>query len=222
MRKALSAGFFDHPTVSVARGLLGKFLVVRRSSPRVRRINGKEFAVMITEVEAYDGFHDKASHAARGKTKRNAPMFGHAGHWYVYFTYGMHWMLNIVTGKKGYPAAVLIRGVNGIHGPARLTKKLKIDGKFDDLPANRKTGLWIEDGGFRLVGEKIYPPKFSAGKLGRMNPPSPSPPAGLAGLRKGDSLSWRIKKSPRIGVSYAGKYWAGRHYRFFIEEPNLI
>ena len=177
---------------------------------------------MIIEVEAYDGFHDKASHAARGKTKRNAPMFGHAGHWYVYFTYGMHWMLNIVTGKKGYPAAVLIRGVNGIHGPARLTKKLKIDGKFDDLPANRKTGLWIEDGGFRLVGEKIHPPKFSAGKLGRMNPPSPSPPAGLAGLRKGDSLSWRIKKSPRIGVSYAGKYWAGRHYRFFIEEPNLI
>ena len=226
MRKALSAGFFDHPTVSVAKGLLGKFLVVRWSSPQVRQGRDRIEAFMITEVEAYDGFHDKASHAARGKTKRNAPMFSPSGHWYVYFTYGMHWMLNIVTGKKGYPAAVLIRALAPCHvspvacrhlqGPARLTKKLKIDGKFDDLPANRKTGLWIEDGGFRLVGEKIYPPKFSAGKLGRMNPPSPSPPAGLAGLRKGDSLSWRIKKSPRIGVHYAGKYWAGRHYRFFI------
>lgn len=215
MRKVLSRGFFNHPTVSVAKGLLGKFLVVRHSSPQVRRMNGKEVTMMITEVEAYDGFRDKASHAARGKTKRNMPMFGSAGRWYVYFTYGMHWMLNVVTGKRGYPAAVLIRGVSGIHpvrgplqrsgkclwrftsngvkGPARLTKKLKIDGRFDNLPANRKTGLWIEDRGLRLAGEKIYPPKFSSGKLGR------------------------VKKSPRIGVAYAGKYWAGRHYRFFIE-----
>ena len=66
---------------------------------------------MITEVEAYDGPRDKASHASRGLTPRNAPMFGEAGRFYIYFTYGMHWMLNIVTGKRGYPAAVLIRGV---------------------------------------------------------------------------------------------------------------
>ena len=65
---------------------------------------------MITEVEAYDGFKDKASHASRGKTERNKIMFEKAGKWYVYFTYGMHWMLNVVCGQKNYPAAILIRG----------------------------------------------------------------------------------------------------------------
>ena len=81
---------------------------------------------MITEVEAYDGFADRASHAARGKTPRNAPMWGKAGAWYVYFVYGVHEMLNIVTREEEYPAAVLIRGVEGISGPGRLTKKLAI------------------------------------------------------------------------------------------------
>ncbi|MEK7193670.1 MAG: DNA-3-methyladenine glycosylase [Patescibacteria group bacterium] len=201
MRKALSAGFFDKPTVSVARSLLGKFLVCK--VPPTRGRSGRRshvIAAMITEVEAYDGFRDKASHAARGKTKRNTPMFGQPGYWYVYFTYGIHWMLNVVTGKVGYPAAVLIRGLHGINGPARLTKKLNVDGRFNNLPANRKTGLWIEDRGYKLRNGKIYPP-------------SPR-------LRKGDSPGRRIKKSPRVGVSYAGKYWAGRHYRFSIKESS--
>lgn len=100
---------------------------------------------MITEVEAYIGFKDGASHASRGKTKRNAPMFGKPGHWYVYFTYGMHWMLNIVTEREKYPAAVLIRGVQGVYGPGRITKFFRIDESFNRKPASRKTGLWIED-----------------------------------------------------------------------------
>lgn len=98
---------------------------------------------MITDVEAYDGFKDKASHANRGQTSRNKVMFGPAGHWYVYFTYGMHWMLNVVTGKRDFPAAVLIRGVREASGPARLTKFLKIGGKFNGKPATKRTGLWI-------------------------------------------------------------------------------
>jgi len=110
---------------------------------------------MIVEVEAYDGFKDKASHAHRGKTARNAPMFGEAGRWYVYFTYGMHWMLNIVTGPKDYPAAVLIRGVKGINGPAKLTKFLKIDKRFNNKLATRAAGLWIENHGVKIKKHKI-------------------------------------------------------------------
>jgi len=135
--KLLKRDFFERPTLVIARGLIGKYLV--------RRINGRTMSLMITEVEAYDGFDDEASHASRGQTIRNTPMFGEAGTIYVYFTYGMHWMLNIVCGKEKYPAAVLIRGVEGITGPARLTKALKIDKHFNGKTLSKNVGLWIED-----------------------------------------------------------------------------
>lgn len=140
MRKILKEDFFERDTLTVARGLLGKYLV--------RTWQGSEYAYLITEVEAYDGFEDTASHAHRGETKRNAPMFGHAGMWYIYLVYGMYDMLNIVTGKHGYPAAVLIRGAQGVSGPGRLTKKLHITRTLNALPASRRSGLWIEDRGF--------------------------------------------------------------------------
>ena len=132
----------------MAEELLGKFLMRRLPS-------GEIMARMILETEAYDGFHDKASHASRGKTNRNTIMFGHAGFWYVYFTYGMHWMLNIVTREKEYPAAVLIRGVEGLNGPARLTKELQIDKNLNGAPASKKSGLWIEDRGIKIPKNKI-------------------------------------------------------------------
>lgn len=147
MKKVLGQIFFSRFTISVARGLLGKYLV--------RRIGKKTIARMITETEAYDGVSDKASHAHRGITKRNEVMFGPAGYWYVYFTYGMHWMLNIVTGKKGYPAAVLIRGTHGISGPARLTKFLRIRKEMNNKKASQVSGLWIEDRGVKIPASKI-------------------------------------------------------------------
>lgn len=110
---------------------------------------------MITDVEVYDGFKDRASHASRGRTERTKIMFGPPGHWYVYFTYGMHWMLNIVTREEGYPAAILIRGVEGISGPARITKALGIDGRLNGMPAEKKSGLWFEDRGIRIAKKKI-------------------------------------------------------------------
>ena len=92
MNKILTADFFDRPVVDVAKDLLGKSLV--------RKIGTQEIHLEINEVEAYDGPQDLACHGRFGKTKRTEPMFGPAGHFYVYFVYGVHWMLNIVTARK--------------------------------------------------------------------------------------------------------------------------
>lgn len=128
-------------TAKLARWLLGKVLV------RARR--GRETAALITEVEAYDGPHDRASHAHadRGRTPRNAVMFAPGGHWYVYLCYGAHEMLNLVTGPRDYPAAILIRSVEGIIGPGRVTRALGIDRKLNTMAATPANGLWIEDHG---------------------------------------------------------------------------
>ncbi|OGZ52854.1 MAG: hypothetical protein A3B25_01010 [Candidatus Ryanbacteria bacterium RIFCSPLOWO2_01_FULL_48_26] len=206
MRRILTKKFFNRPTLAVARDLLGTFLVRRYPSKKLLRqrsrqvgtsrgkslnhVRDRETAVMITEVEAYDGPGDMASHAHRGKTKRNEVMFGEAGRWYVYFVYGMHWMLNIVTGPTGYPAAILIRGAvttrRGkkvlINGPARLTKFLAIDKEFNGLAAISKTGLWLEKRG---------------------NPVHSS----------------CIIRKKRIGVEYAGA-WAEKRYNFTINLNN--
>jgi DNA-3-methyladenine glycosylase len=147
MRKALGPEFFDRPTLTVARGLVGKFLV--------RKVGGKEVALMITETEGYDGFKDMASHARRGKTPSNAPMFGRPGAIYVYFTYGMHWMLNLVCGERGYPAAVLVRGAGDIVGPARLTKALAIDKSLNHAMLGKRSGLWVEDRGVVVSPRQI-------------------------------------------------------------------
>ena len=147
MKKVLTQEFFNRPMLEVAKELLGKYLV--------RQIDGQDLVLPITEVEAYDGFEDRASHASRGMTARNEVMFGQAGCFYVYFTYGMHWMLNVVTGEKGYPAAVLIRSAGDISGPARLTKFLKIDKKLNGLKAEKRSGLWFEDRGLDLNIKKV-------------------------------------------------------------------
>ncbi len=147
MAKTLDSTFFARPAVAVAAELIGKFLVRERE--------GGQEAHMLTEVEAYEGFDDKASHAFRGRTPRNSVMFGPAGVFYVYFTYGMHHMLNVTTGEVDYPAAVLIRGVAGIQGPGRLTKALGITRELNLLPAVPATGLWFEDRGIAVKKKDI-------------------------------------------------------------------
>jgi DNA-3-methyladenine glycosylase len=147
MREILGPDFFNRPTLTVARELIGKFLV--------RRWGGKTVALMITETEAYGGFKDLASHSRRGKTARNAPMFAGAGTIYVYFTYGMHWMLNLVCGRAEYPAAVLIRGAGDVTGPARLTKALAIDKTLSAQMLGKKSGLWVEDRGVAVKPRDI-------------------------------------------------------------------
>lgn len=134
--------FFERPVLEVAPDLLGKYLT--------GTIKRKSFSLQITEVEAYDGTEDLACHASKGRTGRTEVMFGEAGVWYVYLIYGMYHMLNIVTGEEEYPAAVLIRGVEGIDGPGKLTRTLGITKSVHGLPATRECSLWIEDHGVTL------------------------------------------------------------------------
>ena len=156
----LPRAFFDQPADRVARVLLGAALVVRAADGRLARH-------VVFETEAYLGAHDLACHGSRGLTKRNATMFGPAGHWYVYLCYGMHWMLNIVTGGEGVPAAVLIRGVGEHVGPGRLTKALGIDRSFDGRPASRRAGLWLEAGGIAVPRRLIErTPRIGVGYAG--------------------------------------------------------
>jgi len=138
----LSREFFARDTLTVARELLGQRLV--------RVLDGQRLSGRIVEVEAYVGEEDQASHARCGATRRNAPMYGPAGHAYVYFIYGMHYCLNVVTEREGYPAAVLVRALEPLEGlevmrvrrggvpdaqlasgPARLCQALEIDRRFD-------------------------------------------------------------------------------------------
>ena len=141
--KVVPYSFFEQKTLQVAKKLVGKYLV--------RQLGEKTVREEIAEVEAYVGPHDLACHSSKGRTGRNTLMFAAAGTIYVYFIYGMHWMLNIVTEEKGYPAAVLIRGTRHFKGPGQVTKNLKIDKKLNGKLLSRKSGLWIED------GEKVYP-----------------------------------------------------------------
>jgi DNA-3-methyladenine glycosylase len=126
---------------TVATELLGQYLV--------RRVGGKSEKFLITEVEAYDGERDLACHASKGRTKRTEVLYGKPGTLYVYLCYGMYNMLNVVTDREDYPAAVLIRGVESVSrritGPGRLTRDLTINRNINALPAGKKAGVWFEE-----------------------------------------------------------------------------
>jgi DNA-3-methyladenine glycosylase len=172
----LPRSFYARPAKIVAKELLGKYLV--------RRIGvggDDEPAVLITETEAYVGAHDLACHGRFGLTERTRVMFGPAGYWYVYFIYGMYWMLNIVTGEEGSPEAVLFRAAGEYGGPGKLCRELAIDKRIYGTAAEPASGLWIEDRGYKI--------------------------------RRG-----AIRRTPRIGVDYAGK-WRDKPLRFVLTVP---
>jgi DNA-3-methyladenine glycosylase len=138
MGARLDNSFFRRDVLEVAPQLLGK-TVVRRFDDRLIK------KYKITEVEAYSGDGDLACHASKGKTKRTEIMFKDGGAVYVYLIYGMYWMLNIVTGKEGDAAAVLIRGVVGISGPGRVGKVLQLDKSFYGENLFTSDRIWIEN-----------------------------------------------------------------------------
>jgi DNA-3-methyladenine glycosylase len=149
MPEPIQAKVFQHEnTVALARGLLGQVLVRRHA-------DGRETRHVITETEAYCGESDLACHARSGRTARTAVLYEPGGVWYVYLCYGIHEMLNLVTGPAGAPAAVLIRGLADASGPGRLTKALEIGRALNGAAVSPASGLWIEDGGVRVPAKRI-------------------------------------------------------------------
>lgn len=151
MPKLLTQSYFNRPTLAVARSLVGKYLV---------RQNEKEtIAGKIIEVEAYVGSEDKACHASKGRTARTEVMFGPPGISYVYLIYGMYHMLNVVTDRAEFPAAVLIRAiqVDGtlIDGPGKLCRELNIDRSLHRLDLTSGQQLWFEDRGERVSRAQV-------------------------------------------------------------------
>ena len=190
----LHRDFFNRPTLTVAKELLGKNLC--------RRLGDKVIQAKITETEAYCGPHDLASHASKGLTKRTKIMFGPPGRVYVYMIYGMYHCFNVVTRERGCPEAVLIRGCElatgdwrlatrkrkkplvasgyslmaKLNGPGKLCRELKINKSLNGVDLCKSNEIWAED-------SKERQPK--------------------------------IKRGKRIGVDYAGK-WKDKLWRFFL------
>lgn len=197
MREILSSGFFGQTAPDVAPALLGAVLV--------REVVGHRLSAVITETEAYQGQEDKACHASRGKTPRTAIMFGEPGRAYIYFTYGMHWLLNVTCDQVGAPAAVLIRAImplegievmrtyrqrdvgrsTWLNGPAKLTQALAINGALNGVDlTNTQAGLWIE--------------------------------RGLSVPRE-----W-VKQSPRIGIDSTPEPWLSKQWRWYLERQAIV
>ncbi len=146
--------FYNRSTLAVARELIGARLV--------RILEGVKLVGIITETEGYIGEEDLACHAKAGRTPRTQVMYGPPGHAYVYFTYGNHWMLNTVTEREGFPAAVLIRAIQPIEGaevmsarregrdtfgPGKLTQAMGIGKGENGVDLTEAGGsLWIEAG----------------------------------------------------------------------------
>jgi DNA-3-methyladenine glycosylase len=191
--KILRRDFFEHQTLRVARNLLGKKLV--------RRYKGHSLTGMVVETEAYCGTYDSACHAFKGKTPRNEIMFGQAGIAYVYFTYGLHYLLNVVTETQNKPCAVLFRAIiplQGRHhmeklrvkrgkaltnGPAKLCQALAIDVSFKGWDLTRGQTLWLEN-------YQVIPERF-------------------------------IGCGPRIGIGYAAPEDREALWRFWVQEKFI-
>jgi DNA-3-methyladenine glycosylase len=192
--KPLSRSFYLRPTITVAKDLLGKYLV--------RRIPKKLLVGRIVEVEAYLGEKDPASHAYRGKTKRNEVMFKEGGHLYVYFTYGMHFCCNVVTEEAGKGRAVLLRAVEPMEGVEVMRKNRGFGSERKDYwnltngPAKlcEAFGIQREMNGTSLLGRELFLtdgeeiPKSKIGSSTRI------------GVKNGAEKKWRfyLKGSPFV------------------------
>lgn len=151
MSRPLLREFFNRPTLTVARALIGKYLVRENGNGRI--------AGKIIEVEAYVGVQDKACHASKGRTPRTEVLFGPPGISYVYLIYGMYHLLNVVTERTDFPAAVLIRAIEVegtlIDGPGKICRELDIDRSLNRFDMTEGRHVWFEDRGAGGIRKKI-------------------------------------------------------------------
>lgn len=138
--KRVEKDFYLQDAYAAAKAVCGKILCVRQE-------NGSVLRRRITETECYLGEEDTACHAHRGRTARTDVMYRQGGVAYVYLCYGIHNLLNIVTGPEDSPQAVLVRGVEGAPGPGRLTKEMGIDRTLNGVSFVDSDKLWLEDDG---------------------------------------------------------------------------
>lgn len=188
-RARLTRRFFARSTLAVARALIGQRLVKVETGGR--RLSGR-----IIETEAYIGVEDLGCHARAGRTRRNESMWGPAGRAYVYFTYGMHWMLNLVTEAEGFPAAVLIRALHPEEGEAWMRRRRGA------LPERLLT-----DGPAKLCQALALDGRWDGHDLCR-------PEARLFVERVGGVPAARISTGPRVGLERVPEPWKGRPWRF--------
>lgn len=151
MSRPLARPFFNRPTLTVARSLVGKYLVRENGTARI--------AGKIIEVEAYVGSQDKACHASKGRTARTEVLFGPPGVSYVYLIYGMYHLLNVVTERTDFPAGVLIRAIEVegtlIDGPGKICRELNINRSLNRLDMTEGRHVWFEDRGAGGTRKKI-------------------------------------------------------------------
>lgn len=188
--------FFSRPTLDVARDLLGKRLV--RIEQDQTRTSG-----WIVELEAYVGTEDQGCHARSGRTERNRSMWGPPGHAYVYFTYGMHWMLNIVTEQEGFPAAVLLRALQPIENLARMRERRagRPEQHLTDGPAKLCQALGVDKS---LDGHDLCRPTSSLF------------------LERGPSLDESlVTRGPRVGLNNVPQPWKSVLWRFRITPEGV-
>jgi DNA-3-methyladenine glycosylase len=196
LTRPLPRTFYSRSTRTVARELLGCTLV--------RRLEGTRLSGKIVEAEAYIGERDLACHARVGKTLRTRVMYGPAGFAYVYFTYGMHWMLNVITESEEFPAAVLLRAIEPLegievmqrlrggkelhtlcNGPARLTQALGITGEQNSLDlCQASSDIWVE-----------YGTTFSPRSIAR---------------------------TPRIGIAQTPEPWRSKSWRYLVKGNRFV
>ena len=143
MSKKLTRDFFQRDVVEVAPDLIGKILCRKYEDGSIQKVR-------ILETEAYRGPNDLACHASKGRTERTEAFYMDGGHVYMFLCYGVHWMINFVTGHVDEPQAVLLRGVEGANGPGKLTKLLNLDKSFYGADLITSDKIWIEDDGVKL------------------------------------------------------------------------
>jgi DNA-3-methyladenine glycosylase len=183
----LPRDFYNRSTLKVARDLIGARVV--------RLLDGIKLVGLITETEAYISQKDLACHAKAGITPRTQVMFGEPGHAYVYFTYGNHWMLNAVTEREGFPAAVLIRAIQPIDGMEVMSARRQGRDTFGPGKLCQAMGITKSENGADLTETA----------------------SGLwveAGVQVPNSL---VTKSPRVGLNNTPEPWLSKPWRFLVK-----